>query len=85
MIKVSIQEKYLKTSFTKLSYVFANLNEISRKVQQLPCKKMHLRFVCKMAVIIFGPQYITCVQWLCLRQNSRHVSNWIVSENTKAS
>ena len=62
MIKVSIQEKYLKTSFTKLSYVFANLNEISRKVQQLPCKKMHLRFVCKMAVIIFGPQYITCVQ-----------------------
>ena len=76
--KVSIQEKYLKTSFTTLSNVFSNLNEISRKIQQLPCKKMHLRFVCKMAVILCGPQYNTCVQWLCLRQNSRHVSNWNV-------
>ena len=77
--KVSIQDKYMKTSFTKLSNIFSNLNEISRKIQQ-----MHLRFVCKMAVILCGPQYITCVQWLCLRQNSRHVSNWIVKENTKA-
>ena len=41
-------------------------------------------FVCKMAVILCGPQYITCVQWLCLKQNRRHVSNWIVEENTKA-
>ena len=40
-------------------------------------------FVCKLAVILCGPQYITCVQWLCLRQNRRHVSNWIVKENTK--
>ena len=31
-----------------------------------------------MAVILCGPQYITCVQWLCLRQKSRHVSNWNV-------
>ena len=46
--KVSIQDKYLKTSFTKLSNIFSNLNEISRKIQQLPCKKIHLKFVCKM-------------------------------------
>ena len=83
--KVSIQDKYLKTSFTKLSNIFSNLNEISRKIQQLPCKKMHLRSVCKMAVILCGSQYITCVQWLCLRQNSRNVSNWIVKENTNKS
>ena len=81
--KVSIQDKYLKTSFTKLSNIFSNLNEITRKIQQLPCKKMHLRFVCKMAVILCGPQYITCVHWLCLRQNSRHVSNWIVKKTQK--
>ena len=55
--KVSIQDKYLKTSFTKLPNIFSNLNEISRKIQQLPCKKMHLRFVYKMAVILCGPQY----------------------------
>ena len=29
--KVSIQDKYLKTSFTKLSNIFSNLNEISGK------------------------------------------------------
>ena len=80
--KVPIQKKYLENVIYKIIWCISKFKWNFQKDTTIAMQES--AFVCKMAVILCGPQYITCVQWLCLRPNRRHVSNWIVKENTKA-